>query len=98
MPEIQQFNFSLKEIAEILIRQQDLHEGLWGIYVEFGFGATNINTTPEPGSNMLPAAIVSVSKLGLQRFPEPSNLTVDAAEVNPLPSSRTSASRKHTQK
>ena len=74
------YPFTHQELAEILIKHKNIHEGLWGIYVEFGIGATNIGQGP---NDMLPAAIVPIVKLGLQRFPEPNNLTVDAAKVNP---------------
>jgi hypothetical protein len=67
-------------VVEALIRYNDLHEGLWGIYIEFGLGAANLGQGPE---DILPAAIVPVKKIGLQRFDEPNNLTVDAAEANP---------------
>jgi len=81
MPETPQiYPFTYQELAEILIKHKNIHEGLWGIYVEFGIGATNIGQGP---NDMLPAAIVPIVKLGLQRFPEPNNLTVDAAKVNP---------------
>jgi hypothetical protein len=72
--------FTYQELAEILIKHQDIHEGLWGIYVEFGIGATNIGQAPD---ELLPAAVVPIVKLGLQRFTEPNNLTADAAKVNP---------------
>jgi hypothetical protein len=81
MPDAPQiYPFTHQELAEILIKHKNIHEGLWGIYVEFGIGATNIVQSP---NDMLPAAIVPIVKLGLQRFPEPNNLTVDAAKVNP---------------
>jgi hypothetical protein len=35
-------------------------------------------------NTLTPAAIVPVLKIGIQRFPEPNSLTVDAARVNPL--------------
>jgi len=83
MPEMKQMTFSHKEVAEALIRYGNIHEGLWGLYVEFGLAAANIGSGP--GTNDLnPAAIVPILKLGLQRFDKPSNLTADAAEVNPL--------------
>ena len=84
MPETkQQIVFDHKEVAAALIRHSDLHEGLWGLYVEFGLAAANVGSGP--GTNDLnPAAIVPILKIGLQRFDKPSNLTADAAEVNPL--------------
>jgi len=81
MPDVPKiYQFTHQELAEILIKHMDIHEGLWGIYVEFGIGAMNVGQGP---NDILPAAIVPIVKLGLQRFPEPNNLTADAAKVNP---------------
>ena len=88
------FIFSHKEVAEALVKQQDLHHGIWGLYIEFGIGATNIK---QPGSeDLTPAAIVPVVKVGIQKFEEENNLTVDAAKVNPLP--RTTSKKKRERK
>ena len=82
MPDIQNISFSHKEIAELLIKKQNLHEGLWGISVEFGLAAGNINQGSS-AEELIPAAIVPVLKIGIRRFQTPNNLTVNAAEVNP---------------
>ena len=82
MAEARQYIFPHKEVAEALVKQQDIHEGLWGLYIEFGIGAANIGVTLE-GEDVIPAAIVPIQRMGIQRFDEPSNLIVDAAEVNP---------------
>jgi len=82
MSEAQNFTFTHKEIAEALIKKENIHEGLWGIYIEFGIAGANINTPPDL-ETIIPAAIVPVVKIGIQRFPQPNNLTVDAAEFNP---------------
>jgi hypothetical protein len=84
MAEVKSYLFDYKEVAEALIKKEDIHEGLWGIYMEFGLGAANIPADPS-GQMFLPAAIVPVVKIGIQRFDQPSSLTVDAAEVNPAP-------------
>jgi hypothetical protein len=82
MPEQQMIAFSFKELARLMIKDQNIHEGLWGIYVEFGLGAANIGSGPDdPG--MLPAAIIPIKKIGLQKFNEENNLTVNAALENP---------------
>ncbi len=81
MAEARQYTFAYKEVAEALVKQQGIHEGLWGIYIEFTITAANINMTP--GADVTPAAIVPVQRIDIQRFDEASNLTVDAAEVNP---------------
>ena len=81
MPETKNIVFTYKEVAEALVRKADIHEGLWGLYMEFGIGGANIGSSPE--GDLQPAAIVAISKLGIQRFEKPNNLTVDASEVNP---------------
>ena len=40
------YPISHQELAEILIKQNNLHEGFWGIYVEFGIGASNVGQGP----------------------------------------------------
>jgi hypothetical protein len=85
MAEVKTYLFDFKEVAEALIKKQGIHEGLWGIYMEFGIAAGNIPAGPSQ-QVLLPAAIVPVVKIGIQRFDQPSSLTVDAAEVNPTPS------------
>jgi hypothetical protein len=84
MAEVRSYTFDYKEVAEALIKKQGIHEGLWGIYMEFGIVAGNIPTGPSEQA-LLPAAIVPVVKIGIQRFDKPSSLTVDAAEINPSP-------------
>ena len=83
MPETKSFTFTYKEVVEALIRYNDLHEGLWGLSIEFGLAAANI--APEAGGDLLPTAIIPVKKIGLTRSNEINNLTVDAAEANPSP-------------
>jgi hypothetical protein len=80
MAEASQITFSFKEIAELLIKRQKIHEGIWGIYVKFGIGAMNMGPTE---NEVRPTAIVPILELGLQKFDKESNLTVDASKVNP---------------
>jgi len=81
MPEPKNIVFNHKEVAEALIRQTDIHNGYWGLYVEFGIAGANIS--PAPGADLSPAAIVPILKLGIQRFNKQNNLTVDASKINP---------------
>jgi hypothetical protein len=83
MPETKNFSFSYTELAEIMVKKLDLHEGLWGVYFEFGLGGTNIPTGPDP-KTIVPAAITVIQRMGIQRFDSPNSLTVDAAHVNPV--------------
>jgi len=83
MPEVRNYTYDHTELAEILIKKLDLREGLWGIYIEFGLVAANVATSQNDPKTIQPASISFVQKIGVQRFDEPSNLTVDAAKVNP---------------
>lgn len=83
MPEVKNYVFSHVELAEILIKKVDIHEGLWGVYFEFGHGATNMATGPDQKTSLQPASITVVQKVGIQRFESANNLTIDAAVVNP---------------
>lgn len=82
MPEAKNYLFNYTELAEMMIKKVDLHEGLWGIYLEFTQGGANVPLTPD-GKTIGPAAITIIKTVGIQRFDAPNNLTVDAAEVNP---------------
>lgn len=83
MAESALITFSHQEVVTALIKAQDIHEGLWALYVEFGIGAANVASGPEEANGFLPAAIVPVVKLGIQRADKQTNLSVDAAIANP---------------
>jgi hypothetical protein len=82
MPEITNLVFTHKEVVTALIKSQNIHEGIWGLYVEFGISAANIGQGPE---DIQPAAIIPILKLGLQQFKNVTNISVDASVVNPDP-------------
>lgn len=82
MAEAALITFSHKEVVEALIKKQGIHEGIWGLYMKFAIHATNVAL----GSpDLLPAAVVPVLEVGLQKFEELNNLSIDAAVVNPPP-------------
>ncbi len=85
MAEADRYIFDHKELAEALVQKQGIHEGLWGIAVKLGLAATNLPTGSD-AKTIVPAAITFVQKIGIQRFQEANNLTVNAAEVNPATS------------
>jgi hypothetical protein len=78
MPEADRLLFELRELAEILVKHQGIREGYWGVYIEFGLGAANVPTGP---GQVTPAAINFLQKIGIQKFAEPNNLTVDASQL-----------------
>lgn len=87
MPETPQILFSYQELAEMLVKQQDIREGFWGLYIEFDIAATLVSD--QEGTATVPAAVVPVQRIGIRRYDEEvGNLTVDAAAVNHAPNSR----------
>lgn len=79
MAETKQIAFTHKEVVEALLKQQGIHEGIWSLYVEFGLGAVNVGGSED---SVLPAAIIPVVKIGIQKADKVNNLSVDAAQVN----------------
>ncbi len=94
MGEVTQITFTYKEVVEALVKKHDLHSGIWGIYIKFAIKATNLGATE---SDLLPTAIVPVVEIGLQAFETETNLSVNAATVNPKTkkSPKKAASKKH---
>jgi hypothetical protein len=80
MAEIKTITLTHKEVVEALIKHQDIHEGIWQLYVEFGIAAGNITTGEDQAS---PSAIVPIKKIGLHRVDKENPLAIDASKVNP---------------
>lgn len=80
MAEATQISFKHAEIVELMLKKQGIHEGIWGLFIKFGMGASNVGPTE---TDLNPAAIIPVLEIGLQKFEKESNIAVDAAKVNP---------------
>jgi hypothetical protein len=80
-------NFSLRELAEILIQHHGIHSGNYDISINFEIAVGAIGPSP---SNLLPGAMIGVSGFGLVPAMVAGPNTVDAAIVNPPPKKRTS--------
>ena len=79
--EVKLITFDHKEVVEALIKHQDLHEGIWQLYVEFGIAAANIGMGEK--QQISPSAIVPIQKIGLIRAENEGPLSLNASEVNP---------------
>ena len=82
MAESAQVIFKLQELAEMLVKKENIQEGHWGILVNFGVGGGNIE---DAEGKTHPTIIVPIQSIGIQRFTKPNDITVDAAKVNPPP-------------
>jgi hypothetical protein len=80
MPESTNIKFSFHEIVTAMLKAADIHDGIWGLFVRFGLGASNVG---ESETTLRPAAIVPIVEIGLQKFEKESSIAVDAAKVNP---------------
>lgn len=72
---------SLRDLAEILVKHFDFHEGLYDVGVEFNIAVGKVGTAP---ASVAPGAVISIGGVGISRVLKSGPGTVDAAEVNPL--------------
>jgi len=79
--------FSLVKITEILIKNQELHEGLYNLSFKLEIAVGSIGPSPEL---KYPGIMMGISSIGLLKIEkEKTNIhTVDAAIVNPAPKKR----------
>jgi hypothetical protein len=84
MAEVTQYAFSWTEVAEALIKKQDIHEGEWTPVVEFAFTVGVLGPNPKDSR---PGMMILGNSLQLVRAQpnSPPHLVVDAAKVNPKP-------------
>jgi hypothetical protein len=79
--EVSVIDFSHKDVVTALLKQQDIHEGVWSLAVKFGLTAANVQIAEQ---ELTPAAIVSLANLRIERATEITVLSVDASVVNPV--------------
>jgi hypothetical protein len=91
MPEVNQIFFQHKEVAEVLLKKANIHEGKWMLSVNFGFAVGNFGAIPDQAT---PGAVATVLAIGIIRAAQdtPEALQVDASVVNP-PSNASMRSR-----
>jgi hypothetical protein len=82
MAEATQLMYSHKELTALLLRDQDIHEGLYDLALEFQLAVGAVGPQPDAA---VPGVMVGVARIGLNKAPQKGPHTVDAAEVNPLP-------------
>lgn len=80
MAEIKTIALNYLEVVEALIKKQNLHEGIWQLYVEFGIAAANMPTGED---QLSPCAIIPIKTIGLHRVEKEGPLAVDASKINP---------------
>lgn len=71
---------SIRELTELLIKTNGIHEGKFELSVEFQIGVGGVGPSPE---TVVPGAMVGVNKVGLTPSIADGPNTVDASVVNP---------------
>lgn len=71
----------LKELAAILIKHYDFHEGFYEVGIQFNIA---VGTVGPDVTQVAPGAVLTVGGIGLSKCPESSPLGVNAAVVNPV--------------
>lgn len=85
LPNIVGIPMTLRELTELLIKHNGIHEGLYAITIEYQIGVGTTGPTPE---TVMPTAMVGISRIGISRANTAGPTTVDAALVNPRKKSR----------
>ena len=80
MKEVEIRKFTHKKLAEILVKHDGLHEGIWALNFELGIGGAVLNNDD---GDAVPTAIVPIRSVGLVRSEEETAISVDASQVNP---------------
>jgi hypothetical protein len=71
---------SMRDLASVLVKHYGLTEGIYDLVVEFQIGTGAVG--PDQG-NLVPGAMIGVSKVGLVPTTKQGPNTVDAALINP---------------
>jgi hypothetical protein len=82
MVEPTQFKFNWTEVAELLIKKADIHDGRWVVVPEYTFNAGILGTNPVDSK---PGVALLLNSLQLVKADAnaPPQLVVDAAKANP---------------
>lgn len=79
-----QFSFTWAEIAELMVKKLDLHEGLWMPGIEYGLNVGVVGSSQEEAG---PGLMAIATKLQLTKVEAgiggPEHMVVDAAKINP---------------
>ena len=79
MPKATATKYTLKELTELMVKDQGIKTGLWMIQATFSWAVTNVHDPT--GGPSGPGALSVLSAIGIQESAEPSPFTIDAAEV-----------------
>ncbi len=97
-PEPKRFVLPYRELVEMMIKKNDLHEGLWCLFARFGLNVANAQVDYEGASQIRPIAIIPLVEIGIQESKQLNELSLDAAKVNPGKAGKKKATKKRAVK
>jgi hypothetical protein len=71
---------SMRDLASVLVKHYGLTEGIYDLMVEYQIGTGAVGPDKD---NLVPGAMIGVSRVGLMPATKPGQNTVDASLVNP---------------
>lgn len=74
-------SLELHDLAKLLVKHHDLHEGLYNLSFDLQIAVGAIGPSPE---SVLPGAMIGIKGVGLMKTDKEGPQTVDAAKVNPV--------------
>jgi hypothetical protein len=85
-PEFEVGAMDMRQIAALLVRAAQLHEGIY--WAAINFNASGMNFQLQPQGPVLPSVVIQIAGISLNRQilngpKAPEGLSVDAAVVNP---------------
>ena len=82
MPEPARLMYELKELAEILVKEQKLKKGHWCLAVQYGLGAGLVQGSYQGKAGTTPTALVGMLSIGIQEIDAPNDISVDASKLH----------------
>ena len=92
-PTVPLARYSLKQLTEILVKEQGLTEGLYDMSVDFQVAVGGVGPSP---SEIYPGALIGVAGFGLLRASVEGPHTVNASNIN-LKANKTISRKKSEQ-
>ena|ERR1019366_3475517 len=83
MPKPSQFSFSPREVLELLIKQQNIHEGIWALRFQYILTGADIPYPRGENNEPVPSAVLRIPNFLLQKLEVEKGNSLDAAKVNP---------------
>jgi hypothetical protein len=93
--ELPPLSVTVDEMIELLIKHHHIHDGLFGLAVQFQFAVGGVGISP---NETYPGVMLGVSGFGLAPALSEGSRIINAAIVNPKPAKKISAKQAPTKK